>query len=358
MMDQIQELTKSLGKRFHNLNPSLTEYPPPIHPQHGKVCYLGADGNDDWDQVTYCKDLPVDVVDAVPSWYISPERHVVESIIITLVATIVIYILLPPLLVQNKRVPVKNRDLPNVRIRILSLLAFLLQTNYKMTGYEGKIYSMLLPCNMLWIFSLVLCFLPSSKSSQTNAQKPAYKYLNLNQSAIIEIIIQLWCGYIALPITALAEPDTTDSIQCGEVYFFFAHHTLLILYPYYYLGTGRTSLSLRRYSILQHIQWWLVTCAFFAAFYFGVIAPLGISVGLNLNYMVNPPGGTPLAEPELRSNYRLWSIVGCGIMFGIMRISLGMMEYAMELMMGAVERLTLAADNDRDSDSDKKNKLE
>ena len=321
-----------LGKHFHNLNPSLTEYPPPIHPQHGKVCYLGPDGNDAWDQVVYCKDLPVDILDAVPSWYISPVRHVVESILVTFVASIVIYALLPPLLAQNKRVPVKNRDLPNVRIRIISLMAFLLQTKYKMTGYEGKLYSMLLPCNMLWIFSLVLCFPLNNKYLNSNLN---LNFLNHQSAALTEIIIQTWCGYIALPIAALAEPDTADSIQCGEVYFFFAHHTLLILYPYYYLGTGRASLSLRRYSILQHVQWWLVTCAFFAAFYFGVIAPLGISVGLNLNYMVNPPGGTPLAEPELRSDYRLWSIVGCGTMFGIMRISMAMMEFAMELVMGA-----------------------
>ena len=90
MMDMIQDLVRSLGKRFQNLNPSLTEYPPPIHPEYGKVCYLGADGNDAWDKVTYCKDLPADILDAVPSWYISPERHVVESLLTTFIATIVI----------------------------------------------------------------------------------------------------------------------------------------------------------------------------------------------------------------------------------------------------------------------------
>lgn len=326
----IESAVRSLGKYFHLLNPSVTEYPPPIHPQHGKVCYLGPDGSDAWDKVVYCKDLPVDILDAVPSWYIHPERHAVESVIVTFVAIIMIWKLLPPLLSRNAHAPVKNRDLPNIRIRIISLLAVLIQTKYKMTGYNGKFYSMLLPCNMLWILTVVLCLLPSTNSYQ---------------SALTEIIIQTWCGYIALPMAALATPDTADSIQFGEVYFFFAHHTLLILYPYYYLSTGRASLSLRRYSLLQHVQWWLVTCAFFAGFYFGVIAPLGISVGLNLNYMANPPLGTPLAEPDIRSNYRLWSIVGCGTLFGVMRSGMGMMEVAMGLVTGAVERLT---------DSDKK----
>lgn len=274
------------------INPSLTEYPRPIDNKTGDViCYLGADGSADLDKVIYCKDLPIDMVGSVGSWYITPQRHFIEWILVSLVSVSILFRMFPKLgtACADKR--------PPSLIRFISFAALVLQSCYKILGYKGKILSMLLPCNLLWFFAIILSFFPTSSAFR---------------APLSETIIQLWFSYIGLPLVALSTPDTKDSIQLGEFQFFFIHHSLLALYPLYYLFTNRTSTL--HYTLLENIQWVVVSGAFFGLFYFGLMTPLGLYVGLNLNYMLSPPDAG-FEGPT----YRLWSIVLCQTLFAIMR---------------------------------------
>ncbi len=295
-------------KYIRAINPSLTEYPRPIDNKTGEdICYHGI-GPDD--EAIYCKHLPIDMLGSVGSWYISPQRHLVESVLVSLVSLFVLVHLLPKLLKNgsgngngNGSVSDTTADLrPASWMKFVSVIALVLQTWYKILGYDGKIYSMMLPCNVLWFLAILLSFYPSS----SKLSKP-----------LSETIVQLWFSYIGLPVAALAQPDTTDSIQFGEVYFFFIHHSLLVFFPLYYLYTAKSS-TVQNYTLWENVQWILVSCAFFGLFYFGIVAPFSLYVGLNLNYMLLPPAGSGVEGPT----YRLQSIGVCVTVFTIMRVLL------------------------------------
>ena len=95
-----------------------------------------------------------------------------------------------------------------------------------------------------------------------------------------------------------------------EIPFFFFIHYALILYPIYFLQSGRiTVLSCSDGLVSNFLKWWTLACAFFALFYVGVAVPLSVLFGFNLNYMMSPPPnpGDMVSGP----NFRLQSSLCC-----------------------------------------------
>lgn len=125
----------------------------------------------------------------VGSWYLHPERHVVEYVVAVALSCIIIRRLLPTL----SRYPEAKSDnlMPPIWMKTLTVVIYTSQLAYKINGYPGKILFMLMPCNVLWTIWAALCFLPL-------------------ETQTMHIMYQLIIPYTSLSLVAVATPDTSD----------------------------------------------------------------------------------------------------------------------------------------------------
>lgn len=169
----------------------------------------------------------------------------------------------------------------------------------------------LMPCNVNWIMLFVLSYFPN---------------LSLNAS---NIIIQLLIPLMGLAVVAVAEPDLSDMVLPFEIPYFFLHHTLLPMFPIYFLCTGKTTtlpLPQSNVSVIEHfLKWWFLSCTMFGFFFVTIVTPLSLYSGLNLNYMTSPPPGAEEAGVN-GENYRLQSAGVCAFVFFIVRIVVTLIE--------------------------------
>jgi len=188
-------------------------------------------------------------------------------------------------------------------------IVFTLVLLYKLFGFNGKLFQMLLPCNILWMLALFLSLSPTFNFSAS------------------ETIIQLFMCYVTLPILALLTPDLSDCDMFLEIPFFFLHHICLLIIPVYYITTRRVSVlgGCDISSLVRNLKYWVLSCAYFALFYFPFVSTLSVWSGINLNYMLSPP---PTPGQVLGGiNFRL---VGAGfgsIFLAIGRILMGILEF-------------------------------
>lgn len=311
---------ETLATLLYSLNPRLLPNPPPAEEVSGHdICYLGPNGEDDLDHVIFCRDLQDGQRSIVGSWYLQPERHIVESTIATIMAFLVIgYLKRNHDDDKNNSVKQQKKPLnqqPPILMRLATLVMFTTQLTYKLNGYDTKILQMLAPCNVLWILAMVLHFHPSLSASKFRQ------------------IIQLFSTYIMLPIVALAVPDVSDLTLFAEVPMFFLHHTLLILIPVYYVVTGRVSLLTEgggggsfMVGASSNARHWLMGCAYFTLLYFPIVSLVGIWSGINLNYMLSPPPNP--GDVVGGENFRSMSVGCCSVIFMLGRA----MMVALELL--------------------------
>lgn len=327
-----------LSAKLLSLNPTLLSDPPPIEEatNGNDICYQNP--------TIYCKDLYFGMRGVVGSWFLSPSRIISETVIVVLVATLIIFYFGR----STRTTSSGNGDgdgivsatssmsslRPPKLMRIVTTIMFTLQVAYKVCGYPGKILVMVMPCNMLWILNMVLC---------------NYNCYNLSHT-----ILQLQCSYVGLVLVALANPDFSDTVLYGEVYFFYLHHFFLLYYILYYVfitrkvstyiqtqnnddeGDDVTTHNRKRRNgnrgvvlvfldgMKLSLKWILLSCAYFALFYFGIVTPMSILSGLNLNYMLHPP---PNQDDLVGQGYRIMSIVYCGVLFTVMRFVLVVAEF-------------------------------
>ena len=94
-------------------------------------------------------------------------------------------------------------------------------------------------------------------------------------------------------------------------------HYALIVYPAYLIKTGHLSVlpleNAKDGIVSNFMKIWILACAYFALFYFGVGVPVSLLSGLNLNYMLHPPPnpGDMVGGP----NFRLQSTLACAAVF-------------------------------------------
>mmetsp|Transcript_31593 Transcript_31593/g.66007 ORF Transcript_31593/g.66007 Transcript_31593/m.66007 type:complete len:357 (+) Transcript_31593:57-1127(+) len=290
------------GRLVRAVNPSMLATPPPPTEESGyDVCYLGPNGEDDPELLVYCKDLYEGQRGMVGSWYLTPERHIIEYISAVAISSTIIRALLPKL----SRYPddqVDNLN-PPVFIKIPTCIFVSCQLIYKFCGYPGKVLFMFMPCNVLWTMWAFLCFWPNLSAQ------------------MMHILYQLIVPYSGLAIAAVATPDTSDLTMWGEVPFFFLMHCALIIYPIYFLSSGVITvlpiIGSNDNIVGNFLKWWALTCACFAFFYFGIATPLSVIYGLNVNYMLHPPPtpGDIISGP----NFRLQSTLACAVAFFFFR---------------------------------------
>jgi hypothetical protein len=269
--------------------------------------------------------------------YISPQRHVVEYVLITSCAILMLFRLRSisknmththstttttnkPSSLNQKRDPIRPGNL----MRFLTLVSVVLQMCYKCVGYSGKLYFWVMPCNVYQAIGFALAFWP-----------------NLSYEASLAMA-QICIGYSGLAVVALATPDTSDLVLPGEKSYFFISHAVLVIYPYLFVLRGQMSMlpsSLQQSQRQQQLSapkssytvavlknatfWWSFSCITFALFYFAFVTPLSIVSGLNLNYMLSPPANQDIV---VGNHYRLLSILCVGTVFFIMRFIATLIE--------------------------------
>jgi len=298
----------------------------------------------------------------VGSWFLSPVRIISESFIVVSVATLIILYFAAN---NNKTSGSSSSSsssgstAPSLRppkiMQILTTIMFTLQIAYKVCGYPGKILIMVMPCNMLWILNMVLCYYDYSKDTKAgNNGAPTKTTTTSSYHKLSHTILQLQCSYVGLILVALANPDFSDTVLYGEVYFFTFIIFFLLYYVLHYVFITR---QISTYIPMQNdgegvidgmsnmggvidgvkisTKWILLSCAYFALFYFGIVTPMAILSGLNLNYMLHPP---PNQDDLVGEGYRITSIVYCAVMFTVIRLVVVILEFSWRKIISLISK--------------------
>ena len=94
-------------------------------------------------------------------------------------------------------------------------------------------------------------------------------------------------------------------------------HYALIVFPIYLIRIQHISVlpleNAKDGLVSNFLKIWILACAYFALFYFGLGVPISLLSGLNLNYMLQPPPnpGDMVSGP----NFRLQSTLACAVVF-------------------------------------------
>jgi hypothetical protein len=285
----ISSVISVLGEWLYSLNPSLPPLPPAQVGDDSDVCFLGPNGEDAQDLVTLCGALPKGMRPNVGSWYLHPDRHVAESLVVILVCFLYIYKV--PIYSQTTRT---NKTIHHpFWVKPLTIFCCTMIGIYKSMGFNQKWYYLVMPCNVKWMMYLLLCFGPTQFQHVT---------------------LELLLSYTGLALVAVVTPDTEDTVLPGELYFFFFNHIVLLLLPFAYIANG--SISTKDYSLSTHGLWVLLAMSWFSILYTPIVTVLAVISGLNLNYMLHPPPDQTLCEGD---NYRLHSCLCCAVMFSLWR---------------------------------------
>jgi hypothetical protein len=289
------ELVKSLNRSLVLSIPEVDDVPDNV------VCYLGSQGEEDLENVTFCKDLPDGKMPMVGTWYIHPDRHFAESLLVGVACLLVIRSIVPRLVFPADEDVVCLRP-PNV-LRFAMVLFSVSMLVYKSCGYPGKIFMIAMPCNMIQCLHAFLALYPKPLPPRAT-----------------HVICQLLIVFAGLPVVAVATPDLSDLTLPFEIEYFFFSHACLILVPWYYVLSGKVSTfpnDNEQTLVGSFLKWTLLGFAVSSLFYFVVASPLGIMVGINLNYMLSPPPspGDFIAGP----NFRMYSLICIILLFTTFR---------------------------------------
>ena len=321
----------TLSSKLHAINPRLLSKPPPIVEQTSNdICYINP--------IILCKDLYFGMRGVVGSWYLSPKRIILETCIVLIIA---ITILITIKAKEKRRLSNHHCEhlihRPPKAMRVATAMTFTLQIFYKVFGYRGKILIMVMPCNVIWVMNMILCYYRFDSPESENNTSLFLSYHNVAQT-----ILQLQCSYIALVFVALLNPDFSDCVLLGEVHFYYIHHFQLLYFVMHYIfitgqvstlsiasqlststSTSTSTSSMMIKELMYFTTWILQSCSYFAIFYFGIVTPMSIVSGLNLNYMLHPP---PNQNDLIGQGYRITSIGYCAVVFVIMRLMVIIME--------------------------------
>lgn len=301
-----------LAEALYSLNTSLLDLPPPLIEQTGQdVCYTTRNRRGLSAVMTFCKDLEDGKRYAVGSWYISPRQHVSEGLICSILCAMLL--LRSYLTLSKYHLPTKNAAIrPPLALRLLTFVVVALQFYYKAQGYSGKMYFWVMPCNMNWLLLFALSFYPGLSWSASH------------------LLLQMCVSFSGLAVIALLVPDTSDLVLPFEVPYFFISHALLSIYPFYFVATGQISTlppvtGPKQHAVLEYfLVWWSIACSTFGLFYFGIVTPLSVYSGINLNYMLSPP---PNQDVLIGPWYRFLSTIFVSIVFFLLRVVATLVEW-------------------------------
>jgi len=284
-------LLSNIAISLYSINPHLCQIPP--KGLADEFCYCGSGSDDGSGNTTniLCQDLDHEHALSVGSWLLTPERIVLEAIIGIVICCIMLVWLIHKLRkisnFSTQQQQQRQHHHPKIKhpkgVRIISLLCITIICWYKLSGFQNKIFFLVMPCNIQWVLSILQCYiLPDS-----------FTFLQF-------CILQLRITYLFSVIIAIVTPETEDCTQFGEYEFYWLNHLLLLILPLLYIKNGSTSCFPPKKSsdghstttqevLVYNAYWWLFSCVVFYIFYFGPVTILSLYSGLNLNFMLHPP---------------------------------------------------------------------
>lgn len=262
--------------------------PPPGSGVDKTLCYTKPD--------VLCSSLMEGHREMVATWYLPPARYAAEFFICGMLFLLTFYLTTrstpKPRVTKAKPHPFR---LP-LPFGICAGFLYVAQAVFKMLGYPGKIWFLLMPCNILLLVTVLLS-LPESVISGKKKR----------------IAAELWQSWQLVVWVVFQEGDTRDLTLPFEVEFFWLYHVVLMIVPIYYVATKQVSVSLD----FSFVKWTLAGIAAFGIVYFIVATPLSFLVGININYMTSPPV-IPVVV-GMGDNYRIATVGGLGTGFFIAR---------------------------------------
>lgn len=290
-------LLEQAASWLYQINPTLCKEPPRATPD--EYCYMGPDGGTKG--AVLCRDILYSQATCVGSWMLPPERHIIEGIVVTLVACICLQGILPKIHKVMDNQPLKIQHPPGARLSSLFCVTMIMI--YKYFGYPSRTYYMVMPCNMQWVLSFLQCFvIPES-------------WVFFQYS-----VLQLRVTYLMSVIIAIVTPETDDCELPGEYAFYWINHFILLYLPLAYMANGSVSCLAPTTATTNsgfNFLWWAYSCLVFAIFYFIPVTLMAIYSGLNLNFMLHPPHDHFIISGQW---YRIKTIVLLSALFGVSRL--------------------------------------
>jgi TMEM164 family len=330
-------LLSQAAKWLYEVNPTLCKVPPRANDE--EYCYMGHGGDNIG--ALWCKDISYAMATCVGSWFLTPQHHIVEGIVVTIAAVLVLIWVTPKLFdSMDARSLIKVQHPPGSHLA--SLFCFGMIFIYKWFGYPRRIFYLVMPCNMQWVLSFFQCWIIPQSWTRTQ-----YTVLQMRLTYIMSVVI------------AIVMPETDDCEMPGEYVFYWFNHVLLLWLPYAYMCNGsvscfppppnnKTSDSQTTVTTTStttfNLHWWLFSCAVFAVFYFIPVTLMAIYSGLNLNFMLHPPQDHLFLRGQW---YRLVTVLLLMVVFAVSRLLVMSVEKASPA--GKTKTNNLAATNNNKS---------
>ena len=318
----------TLSQWLHNVNPTLSKIPPRAD-KVGEYCYMGSDGTTTG--ATLCTEIGYGHATCVGSWLLSPEHHIIEGLLVTIFALLILYVVVLPKIRSYMPNDATSTTTASITIqhptwsRGVSIFCLGMILIYKVMGYPSRVYYVVMPCNMQWILSfLQVCIIPNSS-----------KYAKLQYT-----LLQLRLTYLMSVIIAIVTPETDDCEHFFEFEFYWINHILLLVLPACYILNGSVSTlhppvtttttsndaTAQPSVFMFNMYWWLYGCCVFAIFYFIPVTLMAIYSGLNLNFMLHPPHDHFALQGKY---YRLIAVAMLAVSFIISRLLVYVFETSM-----------------------------
>jgi hypothetical protein len=328
-------LISQASQWLHNLNPTLPKIPPRAD-NVDEICLLSPSGSTEG--AILCRDLPYSQATCVGSWLLPSEHHFVEGIVVTLLSLLILIRTFPKLyqITDSTQLHIQHPW----GSKAVSLFCFAMMMVYKYSGYPGRVWYIVMPCNMQWALSFLQCWVVPEHWSMAQ-----YTLLQMRLTYIMSVII------------AIVTPETDDCLLPGEFAFYWFNHVLLLILPIAYIANGSVSClphTQQRPGLSEQANnttsktnstttkgdhyspsprstvkesttistwafnglWWQFSCAIFSVFYFIPVTLLAIYSGLNLNFMLHPPHDHFILKGRW---FRLMAVTLLAILFGVSR---------------------------------------
>ena len=142
--------TQEIGSIFRSIfGPTLLDgdAPPCVEISGSDLCYSDV----------LCSSLEHGQRCLVGSWYLTPERHMIEYAFTTLIVSLILYFLWPILPHPSYDSTSTTLSQPKM-LKIHTFGSTTIALIYKLFGFRTKILFMSMPCNTLWLLFSLMCW--------------------------------------------------------------------------------------------------------------------------------------------------------------------------------------------------------
>jgi len=199
-------------------------------------------------------------------WFLTPNHHLMEGLLTNLLLILMVIRTWPPKGVKPSQWWPRNdgKRTPLDWFLLIATICSLSMVVYH-KSQEGRLWFLLQPCHTLQALMIVTMMLGS-------------------QSRLAVLLFNLYLNMFFSPFLGMVAADLSVYSQWMELESWAVQHALLCLLPFFFIAT-------RRFPVINSGRFMVFAFTLEMFFHFGVLLPLSIFSGFNLNYMMCPPNG-------------------------------------------------------------------